>query len=186
MVRRVLTGLATILVLVGIAMLPELANPASGSVTQSRVGTVFPSTLSAGDTTRFCGAGYAPDAPVAVLVGERETRGTRATREGGFCIDLRASSAAQGPSRLVAFGRSRTGGTLQTTGGATITQSAAAVRAASPVHTVTSLLLASGSRLVVELWAAAAVLAVVAGLSGIAAQRRRCAAEIAALLPVKE
>lgn len=171
MLRRLFVVVATVVVVAAMASLPELANPASGAPTITRAGTVIPTTVTAGGTTRFCGSGFVPGVTVDVMVGEHEATGVTTSRNGGFCLDLTAHAGATGPSSLLAVGRAREGGVLKVTGGVAITGSDAlrGVVAAPAIGPLVS----SSRPLVLELWAAAALLAVIAGLAGIAAERRR-------------
>ncbi len=174
MFRRSLVLVVAALFVAALAMVPELANPASGAPTLTRSGQVFPTSMNAGGTTRFCGAGFAAGAAVDVLVGGESAQSTRAADNGTFCVGLRASDSAQGPTELLALGRTPEGGVLQVAGGVAVAQSVDSLRpvALPSVGPLSS----SDSPLVLELWAAFAVVGVGAGLVLIAAQRRRAPA----------
>ena len=171
MFRRSLVLVVAALFVAALAMVPELANPASGSPALTRSGQVFPTSMNAGGTTRFCGAGFAAGAAVEVLVGGQSAQSTRALDNGTFCVGLRASDSAQGPTQLLAVGRNDEGNVLQVAGGVAVAQSVAALRPAAlpSVGPLSS----SDSPLVLGLWAAIAVVGAGTGLVLIAAQRRR-------------
>lgn len=170
MFGRLMVVMTAILLLVGLAALPDLAKPAAGAPAVSRAGTVFPSTLTPGGQARFCGTGFAPGAAVDVLVGDNSAQGVTASADGGFCLDLRAMAGAEGPAKLLAVGRMADGGLLNVSGAAAIKPDSAPRRSAAPaIGPLTS----SSDLIVLELWGAAAVLAVLVGLVGIATQRRR-------------
>lgn len=184
MLRRLLFSLTTVVVVAAIVSLPELVNPAIGVPTVTRAGTVIPTTLTAGGQTRFCGSGFAPGAPVDVLVGQEAATGVTAGPDGGFCLDLHARSWAQGPSKLLAVGKTLDGRLLKVTGGVAVTGSDVASRA-TPSATLGPL--ASTSQpIVLKLWGAAAVLALLVGVVGIGAQRRRLRAAEVRSSPVGE
>lgn len=170
MLRRLFFSLTTIVAIVALVSLPELANPAVGVPTVTRAGTVVPTTLTAGGQTRFCGSGFAPGAAVDVLVGQEAATGVTAGSNGGFCLDLHARSWAQGPSALLAVGKTPDGRLLKVTGGVAVTGSD--VPRSTPSATFGPL--ASSSKpIVLQLWGGAAVLALLVGAVGIGAQRRR-------------
>lgn len=164
--------LSAAVVVASLAMLPELANPASGAPVITRAGTVVPTSLSAGGQTLFCGSGFAAGATVTVLVSDRKADAVPASSDGGFCIRLRADDTAQGPSRLLAVGATPQGGLLRVTGGVAITGSEA-LRRAVPLTTGPGPLMSSSGPLYLESWAAVAVLGLVIGSVGILTQRRR-------------
>lgn len=172
MFGRLMVLLAAAVVVAGLAMLPELANPASGAPVVTRAGTVVPTSLTAGGQARFCGSGFAPGAAVTVLVSDRRADAVRANPSGGFCVDMRATAAASGPSRLLAVGPTPEGGLLKVTGGVAITGSEALRDVAAPTQGPGPLM-SSSSPLVLELWAGAAALGLLAGAVAISAQRRR-------------
>lgn len=176
MVRRSMVLMVAALFVAALAMVPELANPASGAPALTRSGQVFPTSMTAGGTTRFCGTGFAAGAAVDVLVGGEPAQSTRAGDNGAFCVGLRASDSARGPTDLLAVGRTPEGRVLQVAGGVAVAQSVAALRPAAlpSVGPLSS----SDSPLVLELWAAFAVVGVGAGLTLIAAQRRRVPATL--------
>ena len=182
MFGRLMVAVAAVLLVAGMAALPELANPAAGAPAATRVGTVFPSTLTPGGTARFCGAGFAPGAAVDVLVGDDSAQAVTATRDGGFCLDLRAMTGADAPAQLLAVGKMADGGLLKVSGKAAIKASDALTGSAAPA---VGPLTASSDLIVLGLWAAAAGLAVLVGLVGIAAQRRRHA-PVAIGVPAQE
>jgi len=171
MFRRPLVLVVAALFVAALAMVPELANPASGAPALTRSGQVTPTTMNAGGTTRFCGTGFAAGAAVEVLVGGRAAQSTRALDNGSFCVGLKASDNAQGPTELLAVGRTPEGSMLQVAGGVAVARSAAVLRSAA-VPSVGPLS-SSDSPVVLELWAAFAAVSVGAGLVLIAAQRRR-------------
>lgn len=170
MLRRLLFSLTTIVVVAALVSLPELANPAVGVPTVTRAGTVFPTTLTAGGQTRFCGSGFAPGAAVDVLVGQEAATGVTASATGGFCLDLHARSWAQGPSDLLAVGKTPDGRLLKVTGVAAITGTDAVPATPSARF---GPLASSSKPIVLQLWGGAAVLALLVGVVGIGAQRRR-------------
>ena len=170
MLRRLLFSLTTVVVIAAIVSLPELANPAIGVPTVTRAGTVIPTTLTAGGQTRFCGSGFAPGAAVDVLVGQEAATGVTAGANGGFCLDLHARSWAQGPSELLAVGKTTDGRLLKVTGGVAVTGADVARRAPSASFGP----FASTSKpILLQLWAASAVLTLLVGIVGIGAERRR-------------
>ena len=173
MFRRSLVLVVAALFVAALAMVPELANPAVGAPALTRSGQVFPTSMAAGGTTRFCGTGFAAGAAVDVLVGGKPAQSTRALDNGTFCVGLRASENAQGPTQLLAVGRTPEGAVLQVAGGVAVAQSVAALQPAAlpSVGPLSS----SDSPVVLQLWAAFAAVGVVAGLVLIAAQRRRVA-----------
>jgi membrane protein implicated in regulation of membrane protease activity len=170
MFRRSFVLVLAALFVAGLAMLPGLANPASGAVVSTRAGQVTPTSLTAGGTTRFCGAGFAGGAAVDVMVGGRAAQRTQANQDGAFCVSLRASDQADGRSRLLAVGRSRDGGLLNVTGGVAIAGSELLRGVGGPSI---GPLASSDSPLVIELWAAYAVAGLLVGVTLIAVQRRR-------------
>jgi hypothetical protein len=171
MVRRLTGGLVAVLAVAGLASASQLATtPAVGAPVASAVGSVFPGEVSAGGTTRFCGAGFAAGSPVEVRVGGTTATSTTAAGDGRFCVNLQARPAASGSPRLVAVGRTPSGAGLNVIGGVAITQSVALPQA--PRSAVGPLV--SDSRpVVLEAWGALGVLAVVMGGVSISAQRRR-------------
>lgn len=170
MFRRSLVLVVAAVFVAALAMLPELANPASGSPAVTRAGQVFPTSLTAGGTTRFCGAGFVADAPIEVLVGGQAAQTARTDAGGAFCVFMRANPDAQGSSQLLAIGRAREGGILNVTGGVAIAGSEVLRRAA---ETSVGPLISSDAPLVIELWAAVAVAGLLFGLWSISRQRRR-------------
>ncbi len=167
MFRRLLVVLGSVLVVAGVALLPQLAAPAVGATSLTRPGSVVPTALAAGATTRFCGAGFAPGAALDVRVGAASAQSTTADGDGTFCVALRAAAAADGPSQLLAVGQARDGGLLSVTGGVAIAPAADRAEAAP--------LAAGGTTdaLVLGLWAGVAGLGLLGGLVGIVLQRRR-------------
>ncbi len=166
MFGRLMVALAAVLLVAGMAALPDLAKPAVGAAAVTRVGNVFPSTLTPGGTARFCGSGFAPGVPVDVMVGSDSAQGVTSNSEGGFCLDLRAMAGAEGPAKLLAVGRSADGALLKVVGAAKINAAAKTATAVGP--------LTSASRpIVLQLWIAAAALTVLVGLVAIGVQRRR-------------
>ena len=176
MFRRSLVLVVAALFVAALAMVPELANPASGAPALTRSGQVFPTSMNAGGTTRFCGTGFAAGAAVDVLVSGEPAQSTRAGDNGAFCVGLRASDSAQGPTDLLAVGRTPEGTVLQVAGGVAVARSVAASRPAAlpSVGPLSS----SDSPLVLELWAAFAVVGLGAGIVLITTQRRRTAAAL--------
>lgn len=176
MFRRSLVLVLAGLFVATLAMLPELASPASGAPVLTRAGQVTPTSLTAGGTTRFCGSGFAAGAPVDVMVGGQPAQRTQATADGAFCVSLRASDQADGPSQLLAVGRSSDGGLLNVTGGVAIAGSQL-LRGlgGSSLGPLTS----SDSPVVLELWAAYAVAGLLLGAALITVQRRRSRAVLA-------
>ena len=168
MFGRLMVALAAVLLVAGLAALPDLAKPAVGAAAVTRVGNVFPSTLTPGGTARFCGSGFAPGVPVDVMVGNDSARGLTANSEGGFCLDLRAMAGAEGPAKLLAVGRTADGALLKVVGAARINASNA-VKTATAVGPLTS----ASRPIVLQLWIAAAALTVLVGLVAIGVQRRR-------------
>lgn len=164
--------LSAAVVVAGIAMLPQLANPATGAPVITRAGTVVPTSLEAGGRTRFCGSGFAAQAAVTVMVSDHRADSVRANDQGGFCVTLRAAGAAEGSSQLVAVGATPAGGVLKVTGGVAIRGSELLKRAASPTITQGPLM-SSNRPVVLQLWGAAAALALLAGGFSISRQRRR-------------
>ena len=166
MFGRLMVALAAVLLVAGMAALPDLAKPAVGAAAATRVGSVFPSTLTPGGTARFCGSGFAPGVPVDVMVGSDSAQGVTSNSEGGFCLDLRAMAGAEGAAKLLAVGRTADGALLKVVGAAKINAAAKTATAVGP--------LTSASRpIVLQLWIAAAALTVFVGLVAISVQRRR-------------
>ena len=172
MFGRLMVAVAAVLLVAGMAALPDLVKPAAGAAARTQAGTVVPTTVTAGGTTKFCGAGFAPGAPIEVLVGTDSAQAVTASTDGGFCLDLRAMAGADGAANLLAVGRTPDGGLLNVTGGAHIRAGAAALEQTAPP--AVGPFDFSNRQVVLGLWATAAVLAVLVGLVGVGVQRRRC------------
>ena len=171
MFGRLMVAVAAVLLVAGMAALPDLVKPAAGAPARTQAGTVVPTTVTAGGTTKFCGAGFAPGAPIEVLVGTDSAQAVTASADGGFCLDLRAMAGSDGAADLLAVGPTPDGGLLNVTGGAKIQAAAALEQTGPPAVGPFDF---SNRQVVLGLWAAAAVLAVLVGLVGVGVQRRRC------------
>lgn len=171
MIRRLTGGLVAVLAVAGLATASQLAtSPAVGAPVASAVGSVMPGQVSAGGTTRFCGAGFAAGSPVDVSVGGTITTSTTAAGDGRFCVSLQARSAASGSPRLVAIGRTPAGAGLNVIGGVAITQTTALQQTQ---RSAVGPLVSDSRPVVLEAWGALGALAIVLGGVSIATQRRR-------------
>lgn len=176
MVRRLTGGLIALLAVAGLATGAQLASSgAVGAPVRTAVGTVIPTTLQAGGTTRFCGAGFAAGTPVAVSVGGTSSTSATTGANGSFCVNLQARDAAVGASRLVASGRDATGALLNVTGGVAVQGSP---RLTAAPRSAFGPLVSDSRPVVLEVWGAMGLLAVAAGAASIASQRRRHAATV--------